>query len=54
MHPKLANRLLAHSIDAATLTADRSKRAQRVLLWEILIGVGLLIALLIWADQRFV
>jgi len=53
MHPKLANRLLAHSIDAAT---PRSRKRGNV--WPetlaMLAVVGVAIALLLWADRTFV
>lgn len=53
MHPKLEHRLLFHSIDAAT---PRSRKRGNV--WPetfaMLAVVGVVIALLLWADRAFV
>jgi hypothetical protein len=54
MHPKLANRLLAHSIDAATLSGSRGKGASWSGTLAFLAFMGVVIALLLWADRAFV
>ena len=54
MNIHLSRRLLAHSIDAATLTADRSKRGGWGGTFALLTATLVVCSLLIWADRTFV
>lgn len=54
MHPKLANRLLAHSIDAATLSGSRNKEASWSSTLAFLAVMSALIVGVLWLDRAVV
>lgn len=51
---KTADRYLLHTIDSATRSGSREKGASWSGTFAVLVPLGVVIALLLWADRAFV